>query len=302
MNAAGKKRKKAPKDRDLGAIFGFLRVSGLTVPFLSVIGGYIGYTHYGLSGAFLGILIAGGGGIFVSIAVSYILDSVGGVGGILFGRRRALWTTREQVQGLMSQTRFNRDKQNFEAAFGFINQVLEKDPHYPDALFLKAQLLWDGFEDARSAKPFLEKIMSLAEADKEIRSRASSLHSELSALESTPAKKTHLHGVEIGLGEPRPTITERLSNFFFEDLKGKIEETPIGRWAIGVTVIFAFLSLLLAALMNLQMDTFETSSKKALQAIKHTEKEVVTNAERIQQTDTALKNIISQSADINERM
>jgi hypothetical protein len=300
MNAANRKVKKAPKDRDLDAIFGFLRISGLTVPLLSVLGGYIGYTHFGLSGVFVGVLVAGGGGIVLSFAISYLLDSVGGATGILFGRKRAVWTTREQVQGLMSQTRFNHDNQNFEAAFEYINQVLEKDPHYPDALFLKAQILWDGFEDAESAKPFLEKIMTLAEADSTIRSRASTLYAELSAMESIPAKSKKIPGFQIGLAELRPTITERLSNFLFEELKEKIEETPVARWAIGITLLFAFLSLLLATLINLQIDTFEAKSRKTLNAIKQTQDEVAANDESIQKTDTAIKDILSRTKDIND--
>ena len=302
MNAAGAKKKTPPKDRDLAAMFGFLRISGLTVPFLSVVGGYIGYTHYGVSGALVGVLLAGGGGILVSLAISLVLDSVGDVGGILFGRRRAIWTTREQVQGLMSQTRFNLKRQNFEAAFGYINQVLEKDPHYPDALFLKAQLLWDGFEDRDSAKLFLKKIMSLAEADSEIRSRASSLYTELSAMDTIPGRNKPIQGVDIGLGEPRPTTTERLSDFFFEDLKGRIESTPAARWVSGIIAVFAFLCLLLAALTNLQIDSLEISTQKAIQAVKQAGQGVAANAESIQQTDHALKNILSATEDINENL
>lgn len=302
MTAMEKKFKKAPKDRDLSAIFDFLRVSGLTVPFLSVLGAYYGYTRYGLSGAFLGILLAGGCGILVSFAISYLLDSVGGVSGILFGKKRAVWTTREQVQGLMSQTRFNRDNKNFEAAFGYINQVLEKDPHYPDALFLKAQILWHGFEDAESAKPFLEKIMSIAEANSTTRSRASTLHSELSDMDSTPRKGKQIQGLQIGLTEPHPTITERLSNFFFEDLKGKIEETPVARWAIGIVIVFAFLSLLLIAVMNLQIDRLENTGKRALQSIKTVQDGIVANADSIQQTETDLKHILSQTTVMNDSL
>jgi hypothetical protein len=302
MTAMEKKIKKAPKDKDLSEIFYFLRVSGLAVPLLCLIGFYVGYTHYGLSGALLGILLAAAGGILLSFATIYLLDAMGGVTGILFGQKRAVWTTREQVQGLLSQARFNKDNQDYKASLEYINQVLEKDPHYPDALFLKAQILWHGFEDAASAKPFLEKIMSMTETGSTIHTHASSLHSEVSAMDSASGKGKRLQGVHVGLAEPRPPIINRLLNFFFEDLKEKIEETPVARWAVGIVIVFAFLSLLLTALINLQIDRLEYTGKRALQSIKTVQDGVVANADSIQQTETDLKHIVSQTTVMNDSL
>jgi tetratricopeptide (TPR) repeat protein len=300
MSTKDKKIKKAPREKDLAAIFYFLRISGLIVPFLCLLGFYVGYTQYGLSGAILGILLAVAGGLLLSFAVIYLLDAVGGASGILFGRKRAVWTTREQVQGLLSQARFNKDNQEFNVALEYINQVLRRDPHYPDALFLKAQILWQGFEDADSARLFLEKIMSITESGSIIHNHASSLYSELPAMGNSPAKNTSLQGIHIGLAKHRPPVISRLSHIFFEDLKEKIEETPVSRWAIGITVVFAFLLLVLAAVMNLQFDKLGNTGMQTLHAIQQVRDEVAANAGSVQQTETVLKKVVSQTTAIND--
>jgi tetratricopeptide (TPR) repeat protein len=299
MNTPNEKIKKAPKDKNLSDTFYFLRVSGLVVPLLCLLGFYVGYTHYGLSGAFLGILLTAAGGLLLSFVIVYLLDAVGDATGILFGKKRAVWTAREQLQGLLSQARFNKDNQQFKTALDYINQVLKRDPHYPDALFLKAQILWHGFEDADSAKPFLEKIMSMTESGSIIHNHASLLYSEISAMNSPSGKGTPLQGVHIGLAKARKPGTSRLSGILFENLKEKIEEAPIARWAIGVTIVFAFLSLLLTAVMNLQLDKLENTGRRALHTTRQVQDEIVANAGGIQQTETVLEKILSQTTVIN---
>ncbi|MEJ2728332.1 MAG: hypothetical protein P8185_07465 [Deltaproteobacteria bacterium] len=46
-------------------------------------------------------------------------------------------------------------RHGFEKPLIKIEDVLAKDPEYPEALFLKAQILWEGFEDRREAKSCL---------------------------------------------------------------------------------------------------------------------------------------------------
>ena len=40
-----------------------------------------------------------------------------------------------------------------------IEDILAKDPKFPEALFLKAQILWQGFEDKETANQCLLKII-----------------------------------------------------------------------------------------------------------------------------------------------
>ena len=51
------------------------------------------------------------------------------------------------------------------AALGIINSVLEKDPDHPDALYLKATILWEGFEKQNSSMACFQRVMELVPRD-----------------------------------------------------------------------------------------------------------------------------------------
>jgi tetratricopeptide (TPR) repeat protein len=85
------------------------------------------------------------------------------LGGILTG-----WTTqkispREQLSADMARARHSKGSGHFEEALSIINQVLEKDPDYPDALYLKAHILWEGFENSTGALESLARVMELVQ-------------------------------------------------------------------------------------------------------------------------------------------
>ena len=53
----------------------------------------------------------------------------------------------------------------FDEALIKIEDILAKDPEFPEALFLKAQILWQGFGEAEAAKQCLLKVIRI-EPDK----------------------------------------------------------------------------------------------------------------------------------------
>ena len=52
----------------------------------------------------------------------------------------------------LEKARFSKGKGRFKEALRIINEVIDKDPKYPDALFLKARILWDGFGKREEAE------------------------------------------------------------------------------------------------------------------------------------------------------
>ena len=42
-----------------------------------------------------------------------------------------------------------------------VDKVLEQAPDLPDALYLKAQILWEGYGDGKAAKEYLQRIVSI---------------------------------------------------------------------------------------------------------------------------------------------
>ena len=89
-------------------------------------------------------------------------------------------TLRDQLAGTMSIARNHKMNKRFDQALLSVEEVIAKDPDYCEALLLKAQILWEGFEDDTEAKVCLEKIMDAEKAyDNTIYRGASSLYEEL---------------------------------------------------------------------------------------------------------------------------
>jgi hypothetical protein len=62
-----------------------------------------------------------------------------------------------------------------------IEEVLARDPDFAEALFLKAQILWEGFEDCKAARECLLKIIAVEPVEKTVFRRwALNFYEELS--------------------------------------------------------------------------------------------------------------------------
>ena len=68
---------------------------------------------------------------------------------------------RETLSADFEKAKACKRRGKFEEANEIIDQVLEKDPGYPDALYLKAQILWEGFEKRQEASECLQNVMRL---------------------------------------------------------------------------------------------------------------------------------------------
>jgi len=68
---------------------------------------------------------------------------------------------RETLSADFEKAKSYKRSGKFEEANEIIDQVLEKDPDYPDALYLKAQILWEGFEKRQEASECLQNVMRL---------------------------------------------------------------------------------------------------------------------------------------------
>lgn len=77
---------------------------------------------------------------------------------MLSGKRKANFSLREQLESDLQQIRYYKMRKEYDIALRKVNDVLKLDPDFPEALFLKAQIVWEGFGNSASAISNLEKI------------------------------------------------------------------------------------------------------------------------------------------------
>jgi hypothetical protein len=141
----------------------------------------LGLVLYGLLGVVAAAFVSG----IVTIIVMFISDRIGG-GAVdtLFGLGRKSQSLRKQLTADLDQARYHKMQNEFQQALQTVNVVLEQDPDFPDALFLKAQVLWDGFKNSAGAKRYLTKVMKVvSNKDEPIHHWASSYFDELTGME-----------------------------------------------------------------------------------------------------------------------
>lgn len=98
-------------------------------------------------------------GIRFYIGTGKIIDA--GVN-ILYGiGRRSDHTFCERAEGDLNRVRFFLMKKEFARALDIVNEILGKEGGLPDALYLKARIMWEGFQDADAAEKCLIKIIEL---------------------------------------------------------------------------------------------------------------------------------------------
>ena len=137
------------------------------LPYLAVIGLLWGYLAGGFFGALAGLLAAMAVSAVVGSATTIFTGAVGG-GAVnaLYGMGRRTISLRDRLTGDLNVARYHKQRKRFDDALLKIEEVLAKDPEFPAALFLKAQILWEGFEDRWASRECLLKIIKV-EPDKD---------------------------------------------------------------------------------------------------------------------------------------
>ena len=148
---------------------------------------YYGHAWWnsGFGGFVVGCILFGCIGLLLAMEAKFINKL-----GIFFGSRTAHWSLRETLESDMAQVRFSKMKKDYSAALDRINHILHQEPTFPDALYLKAQILWEGFQRAEEAKATLRLILNQkpdvakmgTKNEEPIFEWASSLYDELNGL------------------------------------------------------------------------------------------------------------------------
>jgi hypothetical protein len=96
------------------------------------------------------------------LAVCVIVNRIGerSVSG-LYGLKHTHLTPQERSSGELDKIRFHKREGDFDRALFLVNKVLEKQQEFPEALYVKAQILWEGFGNRSAAESYLERTMQL---------------------------------------------------------------------------------------------------------------------------------------------
>ena len=91
---------------------------------------------------------------------AYCVERFGSVLGNMFsGWSSRKVSPRETLSADLEKAKSSKRGGRFKEAIGIIDQVLEKDPDFPDALYVKAQILWEGFKKRQEASECLQNVM-----------------------------------------------------------------------------------------------------------------------------------------------
>jgi tetratricopeptide (TPR) repeat protein len=68
----------------------------------------------------------------------------------------------EQLYVEVAKAHDRKEHREYDEALAIIDRVLAKSPSFPEALFLKAQILWEKQGDSRAAEVYLRKVLQIA--------------------------------------------------------------------------------------------------------------------------------------------
>ncbi len=70
-------------------------------------------------------------------------------------------TVHDQLAGELVKARLMKASDRFDEALEVVDSTLHRLPDYPEALLLKAQILWEGYGNYPAAKACLQKVIQM---------------------------------------------------------------------------------------------------------------------------------------------
>ena len=100
------------------------------------------------------------------IFFTFLVEKIGGgLGNLLSGSTSRRISRDERFSGEINKIKFSKRAGRFDEALQIVNDLLHEDPDYPEAMLLKAQILWEGFGKAATARGYLNRIRELTPED-----------------------------------------------------------------------------------------------------------------------------------------
>ena len=137
--------------------------------------GFMGWLFLGIEG----VLIAAAISFFVAVCSVFSAGNLGEIAGKLYEGREPIWTVEERYSADLCMARVQKMSKKHPKALEIIEKVLIEQPNYNEALFLKAQILVEGFDDTAGAKKCLAKIFQTEPKNTPLFKWSATLYSEI---------------------------------------------------------------------------------------------------------------------------
>jgi len=153
-------KNKPLKDVDSAARSRFIYVFSKTFAATSLVGFFAGLyaTENPIKGVIIGVIT----GMIFGI-ITYLIIEYTGSGSVNFfyGKRKPIFNEFEKYEGDRNQVQYKRSKNENQMALVLVNEILKKAPYLPQALYSKAQIMWEDYHKATDARKLLEKIIEI---------------------------------------------------------------------------------------------------------------------------------------------
>jgi tetratricopeptide (TPR) repeat protein len=110
-----------------------------------------------------------------------IIKKGGSIAGSIYGGRKACWNVKEKLAGDLEKIQYSKRQGRFNEALALANDSLKHLPNNPEALFLKAQILHEGFGQGESARKCLEIIIKEVPTSETLHHWALSLYEDITS-------------------------------------------------------------------------------------------------------------------------
>ena len=137
--------------------------------------GFLLWAWLGIAGVLIAVILC----TIVAFTSVHFAGGISGFVGKLYGGRDPIWNVQERYSAELSRSRVQKMKGNHDEALMIIETVLAEQPGFNEALFLKAQILAEGFGHNQEAKKCLTRILQTEPGHTQLYHWCETLYKEL---------------------------------------------------------------------------------------------------------------------------
>jgi len=152
MNNNSRNKIKLKPMKDVDSVQRTIHIRAFCIPFSFL--GIAGFVLGGIIGLFFAAVLCS----LITLFTVFVLEGLGGIAGGLYAGRKPIWSIQEQYSADFSRARVQKMNKKFDESLLIIDKVLIEQPDFNEALFLRAQILEEGFDDIYEAKKCLIRI------------------------------------------------------------------------------------------------------------------------------------------------